>query len=691
MVNYREYYSEASNSPAPERVRGYLNGYRFTDPNGGGIPTPAALRDQTVTMSDRQPMTFLCLTPGVEEESEVRIVHRLLRYMDMPGDDPTGYHDRVLGLLGDILPHQYPVVEVPGAAFHLVGTAVRVPTIGAMSALVPTWQDPTVALGPYTEQDPETEVVRPRHTQLVPGNLAALLVHRRRVTAKQAYIELAGAIQAANALDEYQDVLIWLRAACTARGGGGAQNMVPSVLYAFTPLHLPPEVYNYMTTKVAGDLPDLAAPRREDGPDAFAGAIRALAATREGHEGEPTAKAPKTIAETYKETYRTLLRYCNVGEAEAVAPVWARLANCMKSEQHTVLTQEMQKVCMSRGLSTELYTPVITTGIKQMVVGFLFIGHGADDLTTGCQPFQVSYSGGANHTLALANASESNQLAHGDQSVSLADIRTIREKEKLRFPRDVTEVCITLYRFAVLCQVLFQGTGGAHPFVEAMWTLARSVQNMSPFITERYNGVARTPSVGPTYYARIIRAVQLNVHDYMQEVATNVVEGLVGVNIPDFTNMLQDLKRGTFHLSTNWVPIPEEYLDAPTPGGFHGSRYGSAQGNASTAGTASTATTGLSSLTHETPTRESVARVDNPQGDSAFTSLTLRAGGTRAILREHRPPTNDAGNEFCVAWWTKGGCFPNCGRRNTHQPFASTAERARLLQYVQTHLVAPST
>lgn len=289
-----------------------------------------------------------------------------------------------------------------------------------------------------------------------------------------------------DAQEDYQDVLVWLRAACTARGGGGAQNTVPSVMHAFTPLHLPPEVYNYMTAKVRGDLPALTAQGNDGGPEGIADAIRALTTARANPaDGERTTKEPKTIAETYKETYRTLLRYCNVASVESVAPVWARLANCLKSEQHVVLTQELQKVCMGRGLSTELYTPVVTTGIKQMVVSFGFVGHGADDLLTGCQPFQVSYSGGAHHARALANAGESNLLSHGDQSVSLADIRTIRENEKLKFPKDATEVCITLYRFAVLCQVLFQGVGDAHPFVEGMWMLARNIQNTAPFITDR--------------------------------------------------------------------------------------------------------------------------------------------------------------------------------------------------------------
>ena len=54
--------------------------------------------------------------------------------MDAPGEDPTGYHDRVLGLMGagDILPHQYPTVDIPGRTIHLVTNPTRVPTIAAM-------------------------------------------------------------------------------------------------------------------------------------------------------------------------------------------------------------------------------------------------------------------------------------------------------------------------------------------------------------------------------------------------------------------------------------------------------------------------------------------------------------------------------------------------------------------------------
>jgi hypothetical protein len=237
---YRELLSNEVYSPARERLVSYFQGYRF---EGGALPVPTALREQTVVLSDRQPMTFLCLVAGHTGFPEVSILHHMMRYMDMPGEDASGFHGRYLGLLGDIMPHQYPTVEIPSTVFHLVGTPVRVPTTGAMMAHIPAWNDPNVPLGPFPEDAPETEVVRPRNTQLLPGYYGTLLIHRRGLSAKVAYQELYGAMQARNGVDLCRDFLIWLKAACTARGGGGLQNGVPVVYHPLAPVHLPGAVY----------------------------------------------------------------------------------------------------------------------------------------------------------------------------------------------------------------------------------------------------------------------------------------------------------------------------------------------------------------------------------------------------------------------------------------------------------------
>ena len=95
--------------------------------------------------------------------------------------------------------------------------------------------------------------------------------------------------------------------------------------------------------------------------------------------------------------------------------------------------------------------------------------------TTLAQGFNHSSSltlpGNAHHLQVLEAASVSNQLSQGDHNATLADYRALRESEKVKFPRDITEVGITLGRYAVLCQALLQGTGPPNPAVEVHWNL----------------------------------------------------------------------------------------------------------------------------------------------------------------------------------------------------------------------------
>jgi hypothetical protein len=151
-------------------------------------------------------------------------------------------------------------------------------------------------------------------------------------------------------------------------------------------------------------------------------------------------------------------------------------------------------------------------------------------------------TGKAHHMQMTAASAVSEQLAQGAHSATLADIRTIREGEKVKFPLNVSEVSITLHRYAVLCHTLFQGAGAAHPFVEALWAVATGIQNIAPFVTDKCN-------------------VQVMSHEYLTKVAVYEGDDVAAIPVPDFTVMLTELTRGTFHNSTNWMDIPIEYTE----------------------------------------------------------------------------------------------------------------------------------
>ena len=187
------------------------------------------------------------------------------------------------------------------------------------------------------------------------------------------------------------------------------------------------------------------------------------------------------------------------------------------------------------------------------------------------------------------------------------------------------------------------------------------------------------------YYTRIVRAVQVCAHEYLHQVATS--ESCAGVEVSRFDSLLMELTRGTFPNSTNWMDIPAEYLE---PAATMRSPVGTSvpSSSATTALSRRSGQSAVSSLTGRTAMVNT--RIVNSAPDAELTALVLRPGGSCQIMREHPPPSNDAGREMCAAWWTRSACYPNCGRAPTHRPFSSPGERARLLAYVCEHLVAPA-
>ena len=146
-TTYRQLFSDQTRDAVFDRPGAYLAGYRF----GGGalpIPAPAALRDQTVQLCDRQPTAFLCLVPRFDGSAEIRILHRLMHYLELPGKLPTGFNDRLLGLLGDICPNQVPVVDVSVSILHLATAGSSVPTLASMGVLMVAADAGPLFLGP---------------------------------------------------------------------------------------------------------------------------------------------------------------------------------------------------------------------------------------------------------------------------------------------------------------------------------------------------------------------------------------------------------------------------------------------------------------------------------------------------------------------------------------------------------------
>jgi hypothetical protein len=696
---YRELYSLGSYQGGEPELTRLISSYRFTEaPGGGERPTPASLVEQTFAFSERRSMTFLCLLRTSGTGVEVRILHRMIRYLELPGADGGGIVDLSMGLLGDISAAQTPAVTVDNTHFSLIGNAgVRVPTVATMRDHLDT-APPGGVLGPFGPEVPGTEVVRPRITQVIPCRYAVTLVHREGVSPSTAYTELHGILEADGALEQCADVLTWLRVACTARGGAGELAPLPAVAQQFPLLLMPGAVSAYVATKLDRDLP-----RRRGGlahtagtgvgEEPLAAAMRLLA---ENGGGDRAAREPKGVAEAYRETYPLLQRFCQVDSVEGLAPVWGRIARGAKGELQSILQQELNKVCTGRGLTPDVYSPAVTSKRKQLVTSLNFVGNGQDDIASGCQPFLVTYTGTDDHYRALEQATVAEQLDQGSANASLADIREIRDKERIKMPQDLNQVLYTLRRYAILVHTLFQGPGATNTFAESMWHLSNTFNDRLPVYLGEHQKLRGTVwyDVFPVH---ILRYVQISVHEYLHELQSST--GGDQPQPPRFTELHRSLQRGSFHTSSEWLPLPMSVtVDTPaatlTPQGA--AAIATRNALAAAASSAASVVSGLTATTTSDSTRRERTAANstgaytlNPARDPEFDALTLRPG-MRQLLQANPPPRNDHNNEFCVSWWDRGGCYTNCGRAATHRPFANAAERERLLTHVRTYLTTDS-
>ena len=179
-------------------------------------------------------------------------------------------------------------------------------------------------------------------------------------------------------------------------------------------------------------------------------------------------------------------------------------------------------------------------------------------------------------------------MEQGTANASRANIRNIRENEKVKLPHDLNQVSLTLRRFAILVHTLFQGPGAANPFIKCIWPnyhgqhqmltgtpwsevypthvlrqvqinvykCLQALQGIWPNYHGQHQMLTGTPwsEVYPTH---VLRQVQINVYKCLQ--ALQVGARATGEDMPELPNIQElhrDLQRGCFHMSASWLPLP---------------------------------------------------------------------------------------------------------------------------------------
>ena len=242
--------------------------------------------------------------------------------------------------------------------------------------------------------------------------------------------------------------------------------------------------------------------------------------------------------------------------------------------------------------------------------------------------------------------------------------------------------CITLTRDTVLCQCLFKWACIRHPFVEPIRATEIAFQYNAQFVTERFHVLSRQPAITRKYGCTRISATG-GKQTYKQccwhpgSIFRNLDPGLEKGHVSAQQNVLNCPSR----TRTRSLRIPRWYRD------------GDGQGSDATTATQRNHVHGI--VLPDTRNRHSAGkrkpgRQPGQQRRVPGNPIENRRPAAIAWSYEHPPPSNDAGNDTCVMWWTRVGSFPTSDRNTTHRPFASPAERSRLLAYMKEHLQAPA-
>ncbi len=100
----------------------------------------------------------------------------------------------------------------------------------------------------------------------------------------------------------------------------------------------------------------------------------------------------------YSATLPILLDYLEIADEVDLPTLWHRWANCMKKQDFTVLTEQLQSYSRSPDAFTTV-SPVATVRLVQDLKNFIFTSETLDDIKTGLQPFLIT-DGSAEHRQA---------------------------------------------------------------------------------------------------------------------------------------------------------------------------------------------------------------------------------------------------------------------------------------------------
>jgi hypothetical protein len=650
-----------------------LTEYRST----AGAPLGDALFAKMVATPPSIPTVHLALYEDPSEATgRTMAIHGFHRYPAVIGR-PTEWDDQVFAFVGDVTEGNITSVVVTDEILDLVDAAHHHNVPATLARVDELWaQDLNASLiGPFADGDAHLRQIRTREVMAVPPKYAPLIINRR-LTPRQLWTDLVGAIRAEGEEDMCRELVGWCVLCCIADGPGAHHSVmrtaVPQAPLADANLHkhrrwvllqqLPAlgtaaiAPVDAATAQLANYVGQMVTEQRQSRQDA--------------QDRAAESKAPKLPSALWGEdATRRLCVMCQVPTESDLPEMWHAIAAAGKRDRIAV---EMVVTETAREMGHPELAPIITPELAKKILSLRLGGNNLDDLSEGVQPFAItiqdytSQDTEADANTARQKALEYDILTQGSTSTTLTDARAIRTS-KVQMPTDYMQLRAYLHAQDVLNRALL---GATHPLTVALHQFLTAYANRELFYRGRLQRIL--PVNGPAIFMRFF---QLHIVHWHRELG---FDGSVP-DPPAFKAVLNKLSLG----DTSWIPeLPARYLK-PVADRSIIVDVADVSGITPLTGatTPSTITTGT-----DTSSKRQQTLVSNPSPSTVFDDLKQKAGRKKisdAIAKAGEPPlvTRDGTSvQMCVSYHLRGSCWSKCNRRLDHGPH-NEEEDLRLLEW----------
>ena len=616
--------------------------------------------------------SILTLLPS---DGRLLLIHRLYYFPKPLGSTVAKeWEEEILGFVGDVMGTQLPqAVFLRPEVLDALEEKVKVKKVLALRLTLEG--DPSLENVPPVDEREAREAfdeVATRYAMCVPPKYVGLFLGKR-MTPREGFLAAERAIRENQDEQPLEPLLSWLRVAVT-RGGmeETAKSKVALPMAPGVPM-VTPELADRLQRLVRSDLPawqltGLRAPLNVPAPPSTQQQqleqllLTQLLKQQGAGISAETEKLPSTL---FKGTINLLLRLTNKADEKDLPEIYHRWANSNKKEFRTVLQEVFDQNAILLGLPE----PVATPDLALTIASLKFASADEDDLEQGLQPFAVAYH--SQKTLAEQAALNGLHDLLYLGTPQLTDLWAMKAANKLWIPTKLSQLVRTMKSFAVVLATVVGTDSLLYQCYKAQ--VVDAYEDVSPTL-ENY----AERRAGQPIYAQVLRWLQLRFNEYWRQAQRNA-QGPVAV--PDFTTLYTAIKY------KNWLPpeIPVMYL---REGELATSSRQLSGGPALVGSRDASGNPPAQSLANKEANKVAPKAVKNDEVPETVRALASHVGKIQKFLElvgDGRPapvPKNNKGQDMCLAWYVKGGCYNTCQRRESHVKL-SPIEEKRLCDFLK--------